>query len=288
MQSLLFDETTESKRLHSNDGHDGDLGQYFTPQWAADTLVERFIREESPDSLVEPTCGNGRFLNAVPGHLPACGIEIDPKMAEIARIESGRPVLVQPFEKTTRDDLKRLGIDKPNHYIGNLPFSLKLAIRFLDRIYDISDKDATCAFILPSYFFQTCATVKQISRKWGISQEMIPRDLFDDLSKPIVWAVLRKHRGSSGFFLYDEKYAIDALKSDAKRILAEHSQSWRELVRVTLAELGQPVSLQGIYSAMEGANIPETNRFWKEKVRQTLQRYSEFNRVERGIWELRG
>jgi len=38
-------------------------------------------------------CGNGHFLMALPDHVPATGIELDPAWAEEARRNSGREVI---------------------------------------------------------------------------------------------------------------------------------------------------------------------------------------------------
>jgi hypothetical protein len=59
--------------------------QYMTPEWAASELVERFFPSLSADDFVlEPTCGRGAFLKAIPDEVPAVGVELDPALAAVA------------------------------------------------------------------------------------------------------------------------------------------------------------------------------------------------------------
>jgi predicted RNA methylase len=70
------------------------LMTYQTPTWAAERLVEHYYPDLSPADLVlEPTCGEGHFLDAIPPHVPAVGVELDAGRAAIAR-RTGREVLV--------------------------------------------------------------------------------------------------------------------------------------------------------------------------------------------------
>lgn len=73
------------------------LCQWFTPAWLAEALVERhFSRLDAADLVLEPTCGAGAFLRAIPAHVPAIGVEIDPALAAAARA-TGREVLGYVF-----------------------------------------------------------------------------------------------------------------------------------------------------------------------------------------------
>lgn len=72
-----------------------ELSQYFTPFWAAAELWDRdFSWVSSADVVIEPTCGPGPFLAAIPESVPAFGVEIDPDLAAIARRETGRECIV--------------------------------------------------------------------------------------------------------------------------------------------------------------------------------------------------
>ncbi|WP_245001161.1 hypothetical protein [Caldalkalibacillus thermarum] len=63
--------------------------------------------------------------------------------------------------------------------------------------------------------------------------------------------------------------------------------TWRDLVQGALEWLGGKACLPQIYKIIEGSKKARQNRHWKEKVRQTLQLYDDFVRLERGVWKLR-
>lgn len=68
------------------------LSQYFTPTWAAEIIVEQLYPHLSANDLViEPTCGDGRFLSAIPAHVPAYGVELDPIQADAAHVHRKCP-----------------------------------------------------------------------------------------------------------------------------------------------------------------------------------------------------
>lgn len=62
--------------------------------------------------------------------------------------------------------------------------------------------------------------------------------------------------------------------------------TWRDLVQGALEELGGQGSLQEIYTLLKGAKKAQKNKFWREKIRQTLQINKNFAQVERGVWRL--
>ena len=56
-----------------------DHGQYMTPVWAARQLWDELFGDATArDVVVEPTCGDGRMLAAIPSWIEAHGYEIDP------------------------------------------------------------------------------------------------------------------------------------------------------------------------------------------------------------------
>lgn len=64
--------------------------------------------------------------------------------------------------------------------------------------------------------------------------------------------------------------------------------SWRSVVRQALIGLGGPAPLEAIYEAV-AATAPDrlrANQHWKPKVRQTVQRFSDFVNHDRGVWGL--
>lgn len=56
------------------------LGQVFTPEVVAQTLV-RWVVEQDKDRLLDPACGDGRFITC---HRASVGVEVDRESAEIA------------------------------------------------------------------------------------------------------------------------------------------------------------------------------------------------------------
>ena len=63
------------------------------------------------------------------------------------------------------------------------------------------------------------------------------------------------------------------------------SATWRDVIASIMEEAGE-VTLSYLYGQIEGHKKCENNQYWKEKIRQTLQKYKEFESVERGIWKL--
>jgi adenine-specific DNA-methyltransferase len=57
-----------------------ELGQFFTPEDVARTLV-RWVIRNSQDRLLDPSCGDGRFLVS---HGRSVGVELDPHVAQSA------------------------------------------------------------------------------------------------------------------------------------------------------------------------------------------------------------
>jgi hypothetical protein len=60
--------------------------------------------------------------------------------------------------------------------------------------------------------------------------------------------------------------------------------TWRDLVQAALESLGGTATLPQLYQVIESTKKAENNKHWKEKVRQTLQMYRDFECVKRGCW----
>jgi adenine-specific DNA-methyltransferase len=84
-----------------------------------EAIIERhYSRLDMADTVLEPSCGDGRFLLALPDEVNAVGVEIDPCWPS-ARELTGRPVITGDF----------LTADIPGpitHVIGNPPFESRL------------------------------------------------------------------------------------------------------------------------------------------------------------------
>lgn len=270
----LFPEETEDRVA--------ELGQYFTPRWVAEAVVERhFAHLGRGDRVLEPSCGPGHFLLALPDEIEAFGVEIDPVLAAQARAATGREIICGDF----------LRVPIPGsvtHIIGNPPFSSDLVHGFLDRAHQLLPEGGTVGFLLPSYILQTSSKVALMNRKWSISAELMPRNIFPRLKLPLVFSLFRKDRERTlvGFFLFRETEDVSAMPRHIRAALEglAHGSVWRCAVRAAFATVGDVVaSLEALYAAVER---PTPNQHWREKVRQVLQVYPEFERAADGRWRV--
>jgi adenine-specific DNA-methyltransferase len=249
------------------------LNQHFTPTWAAELLLQRYFPALSAtDTVWEPTCGDGRFLLAVPASIPAFGTEVDPVQAQAARENTGRQVI-------TGDCLSVDLPARPTAVVGNPPFQADLVQALLDRChYELAEGERV-GLLLPVYLFQTAATVVRYHHRWSIRQELVPRNLFEGLTKPLLFALFQKeqHRSLHGFFLYAETDAVLAGVHPRLRayLLGNLSTAlcWRDAVRVALEACGGQASLSQLYACFEAGGRPTTNKFWREKIRQVAGKH---------------
>lgn len=260
-----------------------ELNQFFTPAWAAELLVCRHFSDLRPgDVVLEPSCGDGRFLMAVPGEVDAFGVEIDPVQAAAAQQNSGRQVIVGDF---TTVELPQ----RPTAVIGNPPYKSDLIDAFLDRCYELLEYGGRVGFLLPAYYLQTASKVVDLSRRFSISQEMLPRNLFESLTKPLLWVNFVKERRTvlSGFFLYAETHALSDIHPEIRALLLgnqSRATCWRDAVRAALEACGGQATLQQLYACIE-RNRPTANPWWREKVRQVAGQH--FHRVRPGEFSIR-
>lgn len=262
------------------------LGQYFTPRWVAEAIVERHFADlPAGATVLEPSCGAGAFLHALPAHVNAIGVEIDPRWAEAARRDTGRTVLLGDF----------LQVPLPvevDAVVGNPPFHADTVARFLDRAHPLLGEGGKCGLILPAYVLQTSSKVLAMAEKWSIAQELMPRNIFPRLSVPIVFTMFTKEKSRRlfGFYLYREAADVSAAAKPAREMLERSTRAgsvWRQAVHEAFDHVAADVApLDALYRALEGRR-PTANSNFREKVRQTLQVYPEFASVERGVWRRR-
>lgn len=261
---------------------DPNLSQFFTPTWAAEMLVRRHFAGLGPrDTVLEPSCGDGRFLMAIPPDVDAFGVELDPRQAARAVENTGREVIVGDFRTAT---LPR----RPTVVIGNPPFETEVFRGMLDRCYDLLEYGGRAGFLLPVYMFQTSSVVMDYQRRWSLSQELLPRDLFEKISMPIMWATFVKERRTvmSGLSLYAERAALADMHRDMRRLMVGNEATahcWRDVVRLALEACGGRATLSQLYTCIEG-NRPSANPWWREKVRQIAGKH--FVRVQVGEYAL--
>jgi adenine-specific DNA-methyltransferase len=259
-----------------------ELDQYFTPTWAAELLIQRhFPTLCGRDLVLDPSCGDGRFLLAVPEQVPAFGVEIEPATAQHARANTGREIITGDFLSVTIDY-------RPTAIVGNPPFVTKLIDDFMRRFYEMLEYGGRVGLILPAYYFQHDERVAALARRWSIAQEMIPRTLFDGLRAPLVFATFTKEKVTtlSGFFLYLERAALRRMRDEFRLMFvgnAARAGVWREVVYAALRVNGGRATLQVLYATMEN-HRPTENPWWREKIRQTAGKY--FHRVRDGEYSL--
>lgn len=249
-----------------------DLCQFFTPIWVAQALVERhFPKLDCADLVLEPSCGPGAFLQAIPHGVPALGVEIDPELAERARANTGRDVLVGDFRTVQLPE----GVTT---MIGNPPFRAEVFDGFLDRAYQILPEGARAGFILPTYFLQTASRVSRYGDRWSLSIELMPRNAFHiRMRTPLLFAVFEKNnaRRLIGFVLYRECDDLNQMAKPYRELLRScEGPVWLAVTRMALRRLGGSAQLKDIYRELE-ANRPTRTEWWREKIRQTLRVYGQ-------------
>lgn len=257
------------------------LSQYFTPAWAARELWDaHFSDMDMADSGLEPTCGDGRMLQAIPDHVPAIGVEIDPVHAAAARRRTGREVI-------EGDVLTADLPDKFSFVFGNPPFTAAFLDGLLERIKDRMDDGCRCGLILPAYFMQTPSRVVRWNKVWTIYPELLPRTLFPRAHLPLIFSLFTKDPAPvlKGMRLFIEAHSIEDLRKDFREEMTSGRGLWRPIVVTALGKLGGKAHLAEIYEVV-GMNRPSRNEWWREKVRQTLQR-GPFTSHGNGIWETR-
>lgn len=259
------------------------LGQYMTPVWFAERIVERYFPAlDAGDLVLEPSCGAGAFLHALPAHVPAVGVEWDAQLADQARRETGRRVITGDFRVVPIDV-------QPTAIIGNPPFKLELIEGFLARAHELLPDGGRAGFILPAYTFQTAETCCRLAERWSMAQELIPRNVFERISVPLLFAMFSKDRRRTlvGFALYAEAFDVLRMPAEYRAALAAGAGVWRRLVLVALRRLGGRAGLAELYAELEGKR-PGAGQWWREKVRQTLRVYADdFAPLGAGRYELR-
>lgn len=260
-----------------------ELSQYPTRVWVAEALVDRYFSGlDRADLVIEPSCGPGSFLGSIPSEVPAFGIDIDATVAEEARRNTGRKVIVGDFRTIPLDV-------RPTVIIGNPPFDLRVIDGFLNRAHDLLPEGGRVGFLLPAYAFQTAARVAGYADRWSITQEMIPRNIYSGLRLPLIFALFSKDRRRTliGFALYRETSDVQQLPKLYREYLAAGSGPvWRRVVETALSRLGGEADLPALYREIEGWR-PTRTQFWREQIRKVLRQHvDKFKPVALGRYAL--
>lgn len=81
-------------------------------------------------------------------------------------------------------------------------------------------------------------------------------------------------------------YTMKIVSNLSKDIRDSFKITWKDLVASVLEKLNGKATLNNIYAQVEGHKKTESNNAWKEKIRQTLQRYEIFKNISKGVWML--
>lgn len=252
-----------------------ELGQWMTPMWVPDLLIERhFANLSQGDALIDAGCGRGAFLSAFPKGIPALGVEVDPVLAEQARRNSGRQVITGDF-RTVALDLR------PTAIIGNPPFEETVLDGFLARSHDLLPDGGRIGWVLPAYSLQTPSRTLRYSENWSLQAEMIPRTLFPGLKHALSFVIFTKDRRKAmvGMALYAEAFDVSQMPAWVREELENNPRSWRAVIANALIRLGGRAKLDAIYSAV-APRRPTGNPNWKAQIRKCLRDFSNVGPAE--------
>lgn len=257
-------------------------GVYQTPTWAAEALVDRYYGNlTSSDRVVEPSCGEGHFLEAIPAEVPAVGIELNPELAAIARRRTGRDIVIG-------DVLDVELPHQPSLVVGNPPFRSELIDALLERVWHWLPYEGRCGLILPAFVMGKGPRVSRLAEQWSIVGESLPRDLFPGPRMPIQFVRFEKRRERVlvGYALFDEAAWVRALPRRIRHMLTfGRAPAWKAVVLEALRECGGQASLEDVYRVVAGRR-PSKNQHWKPKVQQVLHHYAE--RVGPSLYRIGG
>ena len=248
--------------------YDPALGQWMTPSWAAEAICNHALAKLHHDDIViEPSCGIGRFLLALPSEVQAIGVEIDPHLAQIARRDSGRTVVTGDFRTVD------LPVERATRIIGNPPFQLDIFEGMLNRAHELLEPEGEATWILPCYALQSSSRVARWNTLWGISQTMLPRTLFPGIRLPLALVTFDKthERRLHGFLLYHESREIEEMPDVYKEALREGKSGWKAVVEAAIMRLGGEATVREICAEI-APRRPTSTKHWQEQVRKQLGR----------------
>lgn len=285
----LSDRRAHSFSEQNSSAQQERFGQYMTPRWIAEAIIERYFAELPHRArMLEPSCGTGRFLDAaraIRPDLELLGVEIDAANAEIAR-NRGHAVICADFLLEPIAEWRLFSA-----IVGNPPFVAKSIDAFLLRSHELLIEGGIAGFILPTYYFQSATRTSSLNERWSMRAEQIPRSIFPGLSEPLCFALLTKdqQRSMIGFAFYGSAAGIQKWQKRFREIAEQGSASssqsvWLSVVDRALRDLGGEADLPTLYAAIQGKR-PTPNPHWRAKIRQIVQLHCE--RIDRGRYALK-
>jgi site-specific DNA-methyltransferase (adenine-specific) len=245
------------------------IDYYPTPGWFSHALFEERIAPRlAPDSvIIEPSAGDGSLLRAIPPSVRAFGVELDAALAAEAEATSGHRVIVG-------DVLQVAFPEPPTIAFANPPFDITFVEALLGRLHRGFVDGNVAAMILPAYMLQTSRTVERLATSWSIEVEMIPRDLFRGLEKPLVFAsfVKERQRRFIGLAFYLETAAWQRMPQRFHEILSRSRKNvWVAAILAALEQLGGTGTVEQITRIVSGAPPSQVrSRFPRESIRKWL------------------
>ncbi len=240
----------------------GEMNYYPTPAWFAQAIVERFFPNlDATSNVIEPCCGDGRFLDALPAGVPHLGIELQAPLAAIAAAKGHNVVI---------GDVTTVALPAyATHAIGNPPYVSELVWTLLDRFHAAYEDGFHAGFLLPTYMLQRAARVSETADKWSMRVDLVPRNVYPELSKPILFAQFTKNaeRRMVGLAFFDEATDVLGLRKRLRAIAETEPSAWRAVVRAALEDLGGHATAAQLYRAVEPVR-PTKNPWWKEQIRK--------------------
>jgi site-specific DNA-methyltransferase (adenine-specific) len=269
--SLFTNESSGSREV--------ELSQYFTPRWAAERLLATLGPLQPQDFLCDGHAGRGAWLHAVPEHIGAAGVEIDPELAAIARTDTGREIIVGDFARVELTF-------EPSHIVGNPPFTAHDIEATMRRCRELLTPGGKAGFIVPVHSFSFASKTLELLAGFDVSTDLLPRDLYPRISFALMFLRLTRTptQRLTGFLLFNEALALRSMRSQY-RAIAENGRKpiWREIVHMALTACGGEASLERIYDIVENYR-PTPNRFWRDAIRREAGEH--FERVRPGIFRL--
>ena len=283
-QGNLFQDNTEDVNPN-DDARVSELGQYMTPRWAAEILLAR-MNPTRHDFILEPSCGKGSFIHAANILAPdatVIGCEIDPRLAEIARIDTGRMILTGDF----LDDALTAGLE-PTLTIANPPYTSEAIAAFIRKAYEMMPTLGRAGFLMPVHSLSFAQRTLEVLRGFEVSIELTPRDLYPRISFPLLFAKMQKTGVTRlvGFACYEEATGIRSMRAEYRKILNEGRKPiWREVTTMAISALGGEASLKEIFEVIEDFR-PTNNKFWRDGIRRVAGDKKYFVRVSEGRFRL--